>query len=473
MANRWHWARGPVTGTILALQRIGWKAIAPALWRDAENQKWSLADGCLNLEELNDALKRDTERWLWKEAANHFNGSGLEEGADLVQARRHYNRLKKRGQHSLAGILLSVLSGGYWTNERKAAAFKGLSPLCPRCQKEPESALHRFWTCPCNADIPWEHDPKPLRQQPEHNSRGKDGPTAIASRQEGKEAEQGNNGSESSMRDPQQLMQDGRVVANSSGSGQAVEVGFAVDVSLVQGSNPVPAQLPQSNFDNPVLVDGPGFDDPEADDWNCFQGEPDMEQEPWLQPPDENEEMQGVEEQQQDHDQRDSLAAPDDHSAERPVNRRCNRKPRTPQHPIRASEHLAERATADVLAQTNCAKWLRAMQPSSGTKVQLPQQERTVLVADQSYIMQAGGHKIIYLDGSGSSSDRRTCRCGWGISWLNSDNSFLGGQYGNLGDEMHTLPKSELEALRRALRVVNWRSGSMQVWSDNDTNGCT
>eukprot|EP00959_Pyramimonas_sp_CCMP1952_P016355 346614-Pyramimonas_sp.AAC.1 len=50
--------------------------------------------------------------------------------------------------------MLSVAVGSTWTRTRKKAEiprFAG-TDRCPRCQLEPETPLHRYWTCSFNTN---------------------------------------------------------------------------------------------------------------------------------------------------------------------------------------------------------------------------------------------------------------------------------------------------------------------------------
>ena len=43
---------------------------------------------------------------------------------------------------------------------------------------------------------------------------------------------------------------------------------------------------------------------------------------------------------------------------------------------------------------------------------------------------------------------------------------FLGGAHGGLGEEKHTVPKSELEALIQAVSMIHWHRSGLVVSSD-------
>ena len=78
-------------------------------WSFEGTCKWIDGEGTI-LQAEPDAIRSDTDwaafygavdasvsRQLWEKAAQHRNGLGLQEGADFVQIRKHFNRLKTVG----------------------------------------------------------------------------------------------------------------------------------------------------------------------------------------------------------------------------------------------------------------------------------------------------------------------------------------------------------------------------------------
>jgi len=68
-----------------------------------------------------------------------------------------------------------------------------------------------------------------------------------------------------------------------------------------------------------------------------------------------------------------------------------------------------------------------------------------------------------YIDGSGDKSDPRLRRCGWGIATIDQDMNMDSGWFGGLGDEPHTVPRSELTAFLWLLKLT---SGAIDAVSD-------
>eukprot|EP00959_Pyramimonas_sp_CCMP1952_P047192 984966-Pyramimonas_sp.AAC.1 len=66
----------------------------------------------------------DVSLLLWRKAAEHHNGGGLERsGADITDLRRHLEWLLRRGNYQEYGALLIAARAGTWTRARKKACF--------------------------------------------------------------------------------------------------------------------------------------------------------------------------------------------------------------------------------------------------------------------------------------------------------------------------------------------------------------
>ena len=133
--------------TIATLIDIGWSPISPFKWVDGYHNRWNYKPGTSAAELLN-ALKEQVEMRVWRQAAKHHNGKGLEQGADLTIAKKHIRLLRKKGQHQTAGLLLTTLSGGIWSRRRKAESNLVEDDTCPWCGETVQTDLHLIWTCP-------------------------------------------------------------------------------------------------------------------------------------------------------------------------------------------------------------------------------------------------------------------------------------------------------------------------------------
>ena len=85
-------------------------------------------------------------------AATHFLGQGLELGVpDLSPAHVARGKLVKEGRFEEATALDVVTCGGQCPSTRFDPST---ADLCPHCGLHPETALHRYWTCPSLRDLP-------------------------------------------------------------------------------------------------------------------------------------------------------------------------------------------------------------------------------------------------------------------------------------------------------------------------------
>eukprot|EP00959_Pyramimonas_sp_CCMP1952_P260253 5441466-Pyramimonas_sp.AAC.1 len=74
--------------------------------------------------------------------------------------------LAKKGATKFRGALSTVMTAGFWPKARLSqAGVKVDSILCPRCEVEPETYLHRCWTCIANNDIPRCADTQHVKDQ--------------------------------------------------------------------------------------------------------------------------------------------------------------------------------------------------------------------------------------------------------------------------------------------------------------------
>ena len=114
-----------------------------------------LDDASFNIFDLKHVIEEFITKSLWTEAAERKDAIGAEGGADFTMAKKVLQQLQRQGQHSKAGALRCSLAGGQWTQLRMANTDEPAvnTSLCPRCLREPESLLHKYWVCKANDEI--------------------------------------------------------------------------------------------------------------------------------------------------------------------------------------------------------------------------------------------------------------------------------------------------------------------------------
>jgi len=130
--RRWQTVTGPLAAVQVALTEIGWKPAAPDIWIDRGGSAWSFIVGCRH--GLRNSIVEDVSDCLWKRAAGHEDGAGMEQGVDLDATCIFLRSLAKKHLPQ-RGLLEALLNGATWTNGRKHAAMPNACPTpnCSRC----------------------------------------------------------------------------------------------------------------------------------------------------------------------------------------------------------------------------------------------------------------------------------------------------------------------------------------------------
>eukprot|EP00973_Karenia_brevis_P049863 6923864-Karenia_brevis.AAC.1 len=95
-----------------------------------------------------EVFEKALQQSQWERAAEHRNGEGLQQGADMYVVKQIHRQLKRDGYDNEAGMLKVIARGGLWLNQRKAEAGYQCNPICPLCKQEAEDEEHLFWRCP-------------------------------------------------------------------------------------------------------------------------------------------------------------------------------------------------------------------------------------------------------------------------------------------------------------------------------------
>ena len=145
----------------------------------------------------------------------------------------------------------------------------------------------------------------------------------------------------------------------------------------------------------------------------------------------------------------------------------CQANDQVDQDDFRKSRHLAAQANRAMEKGEDQCFWLRGLVPKRWTETPLPEQRSGPWKVGTANQTSPPRPSYVYVDGSGTTADRRTRRCGWSVAWLGQDVqgqlSFSGGFFGGLGNEAHTVFRAELVAFLMALELV---VGDITVYSD-------
>ena len=90
--------KGPIGAVIATLYSGGWEPEQPGKWKDPEGQQWEI--DYLNPDlvgDIEETFEEHYEKQIWKKAAKHHCGSGLQHGADLTVVKKHLRAWRKRG----------------------------------------------------------------------------------------------------------------------------------------------------------------------------------------------------------------------------------------------------------------------------------------------------------------------------------------------------------------------------------------
>ena len=155
-------AKGAISNFICTLKDHGWSPINPKCWRAPSGALWRIPDQEIqDFEPLNKKIWEGVESNLWKQVATHLDLPSLNLGGNLKVARgllRYYRRHHLPGH---AELLIQLVSGAYWTGERKFELGLAASPACDRCGAPVDNKRHMFFDCRCNSTIE-HHLPKAL-----------------------------------------------------------------------------------------------------------------------------------------------------------------------------------------------------------------------------------------------------------------------------------------------------------------------
>ena len=131
---------------------MDWDMPQPNRIIDEKGGEWAI--GGSDLFAFGAMVANRREELVWQQAASGYLGTGLDLGGpDLTpveQTGKHYDQQGPSGRGPRA-MLDVVVTGGCWFKDRRHSAFpqEVTTPLCPRCEMEPQIEAHAYWTCIC------------------------------------------------------------------------------------------------------------------------------------------------------------------------------------------------------------------------------------------------------------------------------------------------------------------------------------
>ena len=100
LSTRRRWMRdGHIDAVIATLLDLGWDPIQPTKWTDEDDNDWALdVDNQTVISERTHVIETSADRRVWRMAAQHFRGIGLEHSADLHVFQKHLTSLRRAGR---------------------------------------------------------------------------------------------------------------------------------------------------------------------------------------------------------------------------------------------------------------------------------------------------------------------------------------------------------------------------------------
>ena len=148
---------GIMSNIIHILFQAKWVPYAPYLWIDPSGNHWKL-DPSVSSFAVAAQVAKDTHSYQLVEAAQHYDGKGIEQGIDWDITLRYIrgmrqDKKKRHDNYNAICTIETIMAAGCWPADRVSKINPLVSNICPRCNRAIEDSLHTFWSCPANAEI--------------------------------------------------------------------------------------------------------------------------------------------------------------------------------------------------------------------------------------------------------------------------------------------------------------------------------
>jgi hypothetical protein len=141
----WSKVRGPISATMLSLDRIGWHWITEKQWTDDLGVTHDIAD--LSPWLMNSMLKHSVTRLAERTLAAKIGHPSLTDGRACVDLVRNYAR-KKQNQGRSRQVVEAAATNMLWSKTRlRDAGYDIENVMCDLCNAEEDTVHHRAWRC--------------------------------------------------------------------------------------------------------------------------------------------------------------------------------------------------------------------------------------------------------------------------------------------------------------------------------------
>ena len=156
-------SNGPMSGTICTLIGMGWKPLAPDLWRTKDGTRVKLDGTPFSKARVLQLAAKSIIKDIWAAAAEepHHNGGGLEQGPPCMRAARQAKAILIKSQRYLEAKAVDMIIAEFDYDENKISrvCVDGSTTIpneyyCHRCDRHViNNAWHCYYDCPDNENI--------------------------------------------------------------------------------------------------------------------------------------------------------------------------------------------------------------------------------------------------------------------------------------------------------------------------------
>ena len=131
---------GPMGAVIASVASVGWCPFSLEAWPSPDGVRWAV--GPSSVSKVAKAILSDVQVILWRLAARHHLGQGLELSPPADVSFRWARQLASGASSIELGALECIMSGGLWLPHRVNSIRDWVPDVCPRCSQPFCDELH-------------------------------------------------------------------------------------------------------------------------------------------------------------------------------------------------------------------------------------------------------------------------------------------------------------------------------------------